>query len=117
MAMQSLLHTRMQRRRARTRASISLRSDLPRLSVHRTLRYMYAQIINDETGTTVAATSDLALKATGTKVEKAAQVGTEIAKLALAAGVTQVRFDRGSFQYHGRVASLAEAARTAGLKF
>ncbi len=114
---QSLLHARALRRKARTRASIALRSEVPRLSVHRTLRYIYAQIIDDMGGKTVAATSDLKLKVTGTKKERAAQVGAEIAKLAVTAGVSQVRFDRGQFKYHGRVAQLADAAREAGLTF
>jgi large subunit ribosomal protein L18 len=104
-------------RARRTRAKLATNKELPRLSVHRTLRHMYAQIIDDNAGRTLAATSDLALKLDGTKTEVAAQIGAEIAKLALAKKVTAVRFDRGMRMYHGRVAALAEAARENGLTF
>lgn len=94
----------------------------PRLSIHRTPRHIYAQIIDDGKAVTVAAASTLSediskgLKSTG-NVEAAKKVGSAIGKAALAAKVTEVVFDRGQFQYHGRVKALAEAAREAGLKF
>jgi len=90
--------------------------------VHRSLAHTYAQVVDDATGRTVCGlgttarsiASELAGKS---KTEKAAFVGTEIAKLALEKGVSTVVFDRGAFKYHGRVKALAEAAREAGLKF
>lgn len=104
-------------RKRRTRARLALHQELPRLSVHRSLRGISAQIIDDLKGVTVAAVSDKSLKASGTKTEKAAQVGEAIAKLAKEKKITAVRFDRGAFRYHGRIAAVAEAARKAGLTF
>jgi large subunit ribosomal protein L18 len=92
----------------------------PRLAVYRSLTHIYAQVIDDERGHTVAAASSLekALKgAKGNKTEHAKAVGTSVAKKALDAGVKQVVFDRGGNRYHGRVKALAEAAREAGLQF
>lgn len=94
----------------------------PRLSVHRTARHIYVQIIDDVRQVTLAAASTLApdvkkaLKATGNK-DAAKLVGKEIAKVAAKAGVKEIVFDRGAYLYHGRVQALAEAAREAGLKF
>ncbi len=105
------------RRRNRTRAALKTNTELPRLSVHRSLRSMYAQIIDDATGTTLAHVSDRSIKATGTKTERATQVGAEIAKLAIEKKVKAVRFDRGARKYHGRIAAVADAARGAGLTF
>jgi large subunit ribosomal protein L18 len=105
------------RRQIRTRAKIATNTAIPRLSVHRSLRGMYAQIIDDAAGKTLVATSDKSLKLTGTKTSRAEAVGNEIAKLATAKKITAVRFDRGARKYHGRIAALAEAARKGGLKF
>ncbi len=105
-----------ERRRFRTRNRLRS-AERPRLTVHRSLRHIYAQIIDDGVGATLAASSSLALKAEGSKSEVAKQVGADIAQKALAYGVTQVVFDRGAFKYHGRVKALAEAAREAGLSF
>lgn len=92
----------------------------PRLSVFRSNKDIYAQVIDDTTGTTLAAASsrdkELA-KAKGTKTEIAAQVGKTLAEKAVKAGVDSVAFDRGGYLYHGRVKSLAEGAREGGLKF
>ncbi len=92
----------------------------PRLSVFRSNKDIYAQVIDDTTGTTLAAASsrdkELA-KAKGTKTEIAAQVGKSLAEKAVKAGVESVAFDRGGYLYHGRVKSLAEGAREGGLKF
>ncbi len=106
-------------RAARTRKSILRGANTrPRLSVFRTAKHMYAQIINDETGTTLAASSDKHVDAAGKKpVEIAALIGSDIASKAKEAGVSKVVFDRGSYKYHGRVRALAEAAREAGLEF
>lgn len=90
----------------------------PRLAVFRSLKHISAQIIDDATGTTLAAASshEKGLKATG-NAESAKRIGAELAKRAKEKGITSVVFDRGGFQYHGRVASLAEGAREGGLEF
>ena len=95
-------------------------AERPRLSVYRSNKEIYAQLIDDDNGTTLAAASsrDKELsKATGTKSDIAGQVGKLIAEKALKAGFETVAFDRGGNLYHGRVKSLAEGAREAGLKF
>lgn len=89
---------------------------MPRLSVFRSNKQIYAQIINDETGTTLAAASSLGMEKMN-KSEQAAKVGEKIAEVALAAGVTAVVFDRNGYLYHGRVLELANGARKGGLKF
>lgn len=95
-------------------------AERPRLSVYRSNKEIYAQIIDDTSGKTLAAASsrDKDLDGDkGTKSEKAVEVGKLLAKKALAAGIDAVAFDRGGYQYHGRVKSLAEGAREGGLKF
>ena len=104
-------------RARRTRAKITGSSDRPRLSVFRSAKYIYAQIIDDNAGKTLASASDEKMEKGGKPVERAAKVGAEIAKKATAAGVKQVVFDRGSYKYHGRVKALADAARDGGLEF
>ena len=92
----------------------------PRLSVHRSGRHIYAQIIDDSAGRTVAAASTLekdARTATGATVDAATAIGKTLAERAKAAGVTQVVFDRGGFLFHGRVKAVAEGAREGGLEF
>ncbi len=107
-----------ERRRRRVRTALRKRAgDKPRLSVHRTGQHIYAQIINDVDGRTVAAASTLGSKASGANVEAAKQVGSEIAAAAKKAGVTTVVFDRGGVLFHGRVKALADAAREGGLEF
>jgi large subunit ribosomal protein L18 len=117
MALTSLQHQNFLRRKHRTRVKLAVHQDRPRLSVHRSLRHISAQIIDDTKGITLVSASDLTVETKGTKSESAAAVGTKIAELAKKAGITAVRFDRGAFSYHGRIAALAEAARTAGLEF
>ena len=98
------------------------KNERPRLSVHRSAQHIYAQVINDATGKTVAAASTVdadlkkTLKSTANK-EAAQAVGKLVAERAKKAGVSKVAFDRGSHMYHGRVKALAEAAREAGLSF
>jgi large subunit ribosomal protein L18 len=109
------------RRRRRVRTALKARSgSRPRLSVHRSGRHIYAQIIDDERGHTVAAAStldkDVRGKA-GSDSAAAAEVGKRVAAAATKAGVTQVVFDRGGFLFHGRVKALADAAREGGLEF
>jgi large subunit ribosomal protein L18 len=91
----------------------------PRLSVFRSNKEIYAQIINDETGTTLVATSskNKDIKTKGSKSEVAAIVGKAIAEKAVKAGIEKISFDRNGYLYHGRVKALAEAAREGGLKF
>ncbi len=107
-----------ERRRRRVRTALRKRSgDKPRLSVHRTGKHIYAQIIDDKDGRTVAAASTLGGKSSGANVDAAVQVGKDIAAAAKKAGVTTVVFDRGGFLFHGRVKALADAAREGGLEF
>jgi large subunit ribosomal protein L18 len=111
------------RRKARTRFAIKASAHgRPRLSVFRSGRHIYAQVINDESGHTVAQASsvdgDIRGKIKGgTTKESAAAVGKLIAERATQAGVKEVIFDRGAYLYHGRIKALAEAAREAGLSF
>lgn len=101
----------------RTRAKIHGTKECPRLTVHISNLNVTAQIINDDTMTTLAYATTVGKKMTGTMSEKAAQIGTEIAKLAKKANISKVVFDRGSRLYAGRMSSLAEAARKEGLEF
>jgi large subunit ribosomal protein L18 len=110
-----------ERRRRRVRTALKAVSGAkPRLSVHRSGRHIYAQVIDDAQGRTVAAASTLEKDVrgkTGATVEAAAEVGKRLAAAATAAGVTRVVFDRGGFLFHGRVKALADAAREGGLEF
>lgn len=99
------------------RNKISGTSDRPRLSVFRSNRSIYAQIIDDATGITLAAASSANLEQAKANIETANTVGKEIAAKAIEKGITQVVFDRSGYLYHGKVKSLAEGAREAGLKF
>lgn len=110
------------RRKARVRSKVSGTAARPRLTVYRALNHIYAQVIDDEAGVTLAAASTVSpdlksLKGHKGNVAAAKQVGAAIAKAAQAAGVSTVVFDRNGYLYHGRVKALAEAAREAGLKF
>ncbi|RIA35532.1 LSU ribosomal protein L18P [Hephaestia caeni] len=110
-----------EKRRRRNRTALRARSGTrPRLSVHRSGRHIYAQVIDDAQGKTLASASTLeegARAKSGANVDAATGVGTRIAAAAKKAGVTQVVFDRGGFLFHGRVKALAEAAREGGLEF
>ena len=102
----------------RIRKNISGTPEMPRLSVFRSNKQIYAQIIDDSTGTTLVSASSYNNKAAnGTKTEVAAQVGKEVAEKAIKAGIEKVVFDRNGYLYHGRVKSLADSAREGGLKF
>lgn len=110
------------RRHLRVRKKVSGTSSRPRLCVFRSLKHIYAQIINDEEGRTLASASSLDPEIRGkligkTKVEKAWIVGNLLGKRAKELGIEAVAFDRGGYKYHGRVKALAEGAREAGLKF
>ncbi|MDR2856740.1 MAG: 50S ribosomal protein L18 [Novosphingobium sp.] len=108
------------RRKRRVRTALKARAGgRPRLSVHRSGRHIYAQIIDDLEGRTVASASTLTKgsKGPGATTEAAARVGKALAEAARQAGVTTVVFDRGGFLFHGRVKALADAAREGGLEF
>lgn len=103
--------------KTRIRSKISGTAERPRLTVFRSNKQIYAQVIDDVAGRTLASASSLKLEADGTKKEVAALVGVAVAKAAQEAGVSSVVFDRNGYLYHGRVKELADAARAAGLKF
>ena len=108
------------RRHARLRKKISGTAERPRLVVHRSSRHIHVQLVNDLTGTTVAAASSIEADVRGVDGDKKAhsvRVGQLIAERAKAAGVDAVVFDRGGYTYGGRIAALADAARESGLKF
>ena len=110
------------RRRHRVRRNLRGTTERPRLAVFRTHKHIYAQIIDDSAGRTVASASsmDKQLRTAvgfGGNKQAAEAIGRAVAERAKAAGVTKVCFDRGEFRYHGRVAALADAARAAGLEF
>jgi large subunit ribosomal protein L18 len=111
-----------QRRHVRIRQKIAGTTGRPRLVVFRSLTHIYAAIVDDSTGNTLLAAStvekELHPEAKGKrKTEKAGLIGARLAGRAIEKGISQVVFDRGGYQYHGRVKALAEAARKAGLKF
>ena len=108
------------KRHQRIRLHLAGTQDRPRLAVFRSLNHIYAQVIDDASGTTLAAASTVEKDLRGsrtTKTEEAAVVGRLLAERAKAAGIEHVVFDRAGFRYHGRVKSLADAAREAGLEF
>lgn len=111
-------------RKAKVRAKLRKTSARPRLSVFRSNKYIYAQVIDDETGKTLAAASEKDLdgkktkkKKKETKLNKARAVGEILARKLLKKKIKKVYFDRGSYKYHGRVKALADGARKAGLEF
>ena len=104
------------RRHARTRAKLSGTEKRPRLIVFRSLKYIYAQLIDDTSGKTLAAAHDIKVKK-GTKIDRAKEVGTALAANAKKAGLDACVFDRNGYKYHGRVKALADGAREGGLKF
>jgi len=106
-----------QRRLKRVRNKISHNLGIPRLTVFRSNQHIWAQIIDDKHGRTLASASTKSLETKGNKSEKASLVGQEIAKIALSKKIINVRFDRGLYRYHGRVKALADGARSGGLKF
>jgi len=110
-----------ERRRRRVRSALRAKGSLrPRLSVHRSGKHIYVQVIDDAAGKTVASASTLEKDVrgkTGATIDAAQSVGKRVAERAKAAGVTSVVFDRGGFLFHGRVKALADAAREGGLEF
>jgi large subunit ribosomal protein L18 len=113
---------RRERRKLSVRRRLRKRGTIVRLSVHRTLQHIYAQIVDESTGRTLCGVGTTAKSLAGElagkrKAERAALIGKEIARLAKERGIEGVVFDRGHCRYHGRVKALAEAAREAGLRF
>lgn len=107
-----------QRRQRRVRRRVVGTTERPRLCVFRSAKHIYAQVIDDSTGTTLASASTLTVKSKeGAKVGGAKAVGEAVAKAAKKAGIKQVIFDRNGFLYHGRVAAVAAGARDGGLDF
>src|SRR5436305_402806 len=113
--------TARQRRHRRIRVTLTGTTQRPRLSVFRSLQHIYAQVIDDTTGSTIAAAStndpDTRAKVSGTKTDRAKVVGEAIAQRAKDKGISAVVFDRGGYMYHGRIKDLADAAREGGLEF
>jgi len=112
----------LERRKLRVRSGLHGTSERPRLSVFRSSKHIYAQVINDDAGTTLLAVSSLSPTLEGalkeaSKTDAAKKVGEAIAKACLEKGVKKVVFDRGGYLYHGRISALADAARQAGLEF
>jgi len=112
--MKNLKRQRFLQRKNRTAKRIG-RSDLPRLSVFRSNKYIYAQIIDDGKGVTLVSASSNETKDAKTKLESSQKVGEILAKKAVAKKISKVKFDKSGYKYHGRVASLAEGARKGGL--
>jgi large subunit ribosomal protein L18 len=109
-------------RHARVRRKVHGTPERPRLNVYRSSNHIYAQVIDDLSGTTLLSASTLSpeladIRSNGGNIEAAKRVGELVAKKALEKGIRQVVFDRGGYLYHGRVAALADAARAAGLEF
>ena len=117
MGKQSDKARRLARRKRRVRKQVQGTSDRPRLSVHRSLKHISAQIIDDTAGKTLVAASSVAMKTDGGNVAAAQDVGKALAEKAKAAGIGQVQFDRNGRLFHGRIKALADAAREAGLRF
>lgn len=120
-AIKEKIARRLKRHRT-VRKRVAGTAERPRLCVHRSLGHIYCQLIDDEAGRTLvsAATMERSVREQvphGGNIAAAKQIGTLIAKRALEKGITQVVFDRGGYRYHGRVKTLADAAREAGLKF
>lgn len=108
---------RLTRRKRSIRKKLTGTTEQPRLAVFRSLKHIYAQVIDDTTGATLASASSVSLKISGGNVNAAKEVGKALAERALAASVKKVRFDRGGRLFHGRVKALADAARETGLEF
>ena len=108
-AIRQRIHDRIRRKLAGT-------GERPRLNVYRSLNHIYAQVIDDQTGQTLASASSIKLK-TGGNVAAAREIGKKVAELAVEKGIKKVVFDRGGYLYHGRIKALADAAREAGLEF
>lgn len=108
---------RRQRIRRGIRAKINGSAEMPRVSIYKSNKGIYAQVINDEAGHTLVSTSSKEIEAKGLNIDVSKEVGKKLAEKAKAAGVEQVVFDRSGYIYHGRIKALADGAREGGLKF
>jgi large subunit ribosomal protein L18 len=108
--------TQRHRRHLRVRKKVAGTADRPRLVVFRSDKHIYAQLVDDDAGRTIATVSSLKV-AEGKKSQKAAEVGKQVAVIAKDRGITRVVFDRGGYKYHGRVKAVADGAREGGLEF
>lgn len=119
MAKTNPIYLARKRRHRRVRKKVFGTSERPRLNVFRSLKHIYAQVIDDSQGHTLIAASslDAAISQEPSKMEQAKAVGRRIGELAQEAGIQEVVFDRGGYKYHGRIKALAEASRQAGLRF
>jgi large subunit ribosomal protein L18 len=120
MDQQKTKHRRQLRRRRHVRSKVKGTAERPRLTVFRSSKHIYAQLIDDATGVTLVAASSRtkgAALAYGGNIKASQAVGKKLAEVALAKGITMAAFDRGHYRYHGRVKALADAAREGGLKF
>lgn len=115
--MSQLKVIRRQTRRNRIRSKVSGTVLRPRLTVFKSLKATYAQLIDDATGTTLAAASDLKTAKKDNKTARAHKIGVELAKKAVEKGISQCVFDRSGYKYHGRIKAVADGAREGGLKF
>ncbi len=111
-----MIRERRLKRHLNIRKKIKGTTERPRVAVYRSSQHIYAQLIDDRSGKTIAFESDLKV-IDGTKVEKATKIGEQLAKVALGKKITKVVFDRGGFKFHGRVAALAAGLRKGGLEF
>lgn len=105
------------RRHSRIRKTLSGTATTPRLNVFKSNKAVYVQLIDDVNGVTLASSSSTELKLAGNNIEVCTQVGADIAKKAVGLKIEEVKFDRGGYQYHGKIKALADAARENGLKF
>lgn len=112
-------HNQRKLRHQRIRKKISGTENMPRLSIYRSNKHIYAQIIDDVRGATLVSASDFKVKSDSkaTKVDEATQVGKALAEEAIAKKIKKVSFDRGGFKFHGRIKALAQSAREGGLDF
>ena len=117
MASKSHVRVLLERRKKRVRKSIAGTAQRPRVTVFRSLKHIYAQAVDDESGATIVAASSLALKIPGGSIEGAKAVGKAFAESAREKGIQKVCFDRNGRLFHGRVKALADAAREVGLEF
>lgn len=116
MSLEKKQAARTSRRALRVRTALKINTELPKVSVFRSLNHIYAQVIDMKVGKTVASCSSLELKISGSKKEVARTVGKELAKRAIENGIKAAIFDRGQYLYHGRVQELADGLRDGGLK-
>ncbi len=117
MDINALKTIRRARRKIRVRKAVFGTPARPRLSVYRSLKHIYAQVVDDMTGKTIASASSVEAKTAGGNKAAATSIGKRLAEKAKAAGVAAVSFDRNGYKYHGRVKALADGAREGGLKF